>query len=370
MIRDQGHTRTWRAGLSQHIIARSGLAGLMLALAAPVHAQTQTQQAATGAVPDASGSAVERYREHIGRTSADDGTQAAAVGAAPGSGGSAASSSVFPLGADRARERGVTLPRPYGLSLVTSLLDEDLTLKNLQLSVEGSDLDTLQSVQVSSSSVSTKSVQLKADVWLLPFLNVYAFGGLLDSDLSLRLEAPVADLLDELGYGDTCSPTTGSAPAICDSTVSRKAGQSPQGTSYGVGALFAGGHADWFGLLAISNIWTSVDTTDTTLEAFIASPRIGHRWHLQDQGDLAVYAGALYLRSKVTVSGDETITIPSGLSVAGTLDVHYRVREKNEQPWSAVVGANWDLTREWSLQGEGSLNSAHQGLMFSLTRRF
>lgn len=356
--------------MSHLINARFWLAGLMLGLVIPAQAQTQSPAAGSAASPEPADSALERYREHIGRTSDDDSTKSGEAGAASADNGSVESTSVFPLGGARARERGVQLPRPYGLTLVTSLLDEDLELKNLQLSIEGSDFDTLQSVKVTSSSVSTRSLQLKADVWVLPFLNVYAFGGLLDSDLSLRMEVPVSDLLTELGYGDTCSPSTGSAPAICDTTVSHKTSQNPQGSSYGVGALFAGGHADWFGLLAISNIWTSVDTTDTTLEAFIASPRIGHRWHLGDQGELEAYAGALYLRSKVTVSGDESITVPSGLSVAGTLDVHYRVHEKNEEPWSGVVGANWDLSRAWSLQGEGSLNGAHQGLMFSLTRRF
>jgi hypothetical protein len=89
-----------------------------------------------------------------------------------------------------------------------------------------------------------------------------------------------------------------------------------------------------------------MDTTDVEGGSIIsASPRAGYLLKMGNYGNLGLFVGASYLDSDLTAHG--SLAVPE---MDGTID--YTVDQSNSDKWNGVVGANWDITRRWSLMVE------------------
>jgi hypothetical protein len=52
------------------------------------------------------------------------------------------------------------------------------------------------------------------------------------------------------------------------------------------------------------------------------------------------------------------------------LVVDYVVDERNKDPWNALVGGNWDISKSLSLQGEVGFGGSRENIITSITYRF
>ena len=103
---------------------------------------------------------------------------------------------VFPLGAKQVLERGYLLPPAVGVSLigVHNVGVQDITDLNIALGIDvapppGTELRPISFVNVKSVS-DTTSPQVKADLWVLPFVNVYGVLGKVEgrADLTVNVD--------------------------------------------------------------------------------------------------------------------------------------------------------------------------------------
>lgn len=103
---------------------------------------------------------------------------------------------VFPLGAEKVLERGYLLPSAVGVSLigVRNVGVQDITDIDIALGIDvapppGTELRSIPFVNVKSVS-DTTSPQVKADLWVLPFVNVYGVLGKVEgrADLTVNVD--------------------------------------------------------------------------------------------------------------------------------------------------------------------------------------
>ena len=75
--------------------------------------------------------------------------------------------------------------------------------------------------------------------------------------------------------------------------------------------------------------------------------------------------GALHIDAHVEFSRSATVPTPNGSTIVTlTADI------TNKDPWSYVLGTNWDMQNGWNLQAELGHGASRDGFIASLTRRF
>ncbi|MGR5457443.1 hypothetical protein ACPV5N_26515, partial [Vibrio alfacsensis] len=77
------------------------------------------------------------------------------------------------------------------------------------------------------------------------------------------------------------------------------------------------------------------DMRRSDAEGFVLniSPRVGKQIPLKGTQSIAIYAGATYLDSRLTISGSQPIP---GISES----IDYKVEQENIDKWLGLVGAN------------------------------
>lgn len=231
--------------------------------------------------------------------------------------------SLFPLWKDLAK--GHDLPPPYGVSVNAAYMGTEYGFGPVKLALGD---DPLLEYDLTSSGVTyqTYTTGMKADLWLLPFMNVMALSGYTDVDVLVTLhDIPV-------GYGGI-PPEVEIGDKILELHF--------QGPYYGFGTVLAVG---WRGFFATSDfVWTSQvleaqveGQDDDTVNAFSLAPRFGHR-----TGTSEVWAGARYITSDRRFSG-------SAGELSYDLEVH-------ETEWNFLAGAHVLMYDHWDFTVEGGM---------------
>jgi len=220
-----------------------------------------------------------------------------------------------------------TLPLPIGISANFFHLSEDLDVKKLALTLNGMPVPP-GAVSFDRLTHSTYVYLLRADVWVLPFLNVYGFGGYL----------------------------TGNAEHI---TVSFGGSALPEfdvaysGRTLGTGFTLAGGYGPLFATFDLNYSATDVDVLDSTVSTLTIDPRVGWRFE-QLPVPVSLYAGAMY----EGIQGTQRGTFEEQ-----NLDIGFALAVRAQEPWNALLGAQIELGRHWALIAEGGLGNRNQSLV-------
>ncbi len=232
-----------------------------------------------------------------------------------------------PAGAQNAASElgeGHQLPLPWGIGL--TLYDQTQPYKIVSLSVPLAriDIGAAENLQVDNE---VTSYHFKFDYWLLPFLDVYVLGGMIDgattvklSDVDLGLPILLNDLrVDYDGY------------------------------VYGGGATLAVGGKAWFGSLTYDLTRTDLDTTSSTVKAWVLTPRIGLVFE-----DAVVYVGAMYQQAEESHEGIFEMPYLG--------EVPFSVVLEQAQAWNYVVGMAAGLSEHWVLNFEGGFGDRKAAL--------
>ncbi|MGF1777976.1 hypothetical protein [Vibrio nomapromontoriensis] len=92
------------------------------------------------------------------------------------------------------------------------------------------------------------------------------------------------------------------------------------------------------------------------------SPRVGKVIPTIGSQSVALYTGATYLDSTLTLTGTYTY---SGVGI------DYKVKQSNTDKWAGLVGANYNFNRDWSLMMEyGWKSDRKRQFISALNRRF
>ncbi len=233
-----------------------------------------------------------------------------------GSGGAAYShplSAIFPLGEEWAGDR--ELPSPIGVGMTYHYQKQDYDLVSLQVMLPG-----LGPVEGADLMVQNKldEYNLKVDLWLLPFVNIYGLLGKIDGVTTVELDPPFNEFKIEYG-----------------------------GLVYGGGMTLAVGSKRFFGSVTGVYTQTGVDLSDSSVRVWVVSPRIGIHGR---RG--ACWVGSMYQEADERQRG--TATLP----VIGDVDFDVELDEK--EPWNYLAGLTTGFRKHWNVELEGSVGNRKQ----------
>jgi len=276
---------------------------------------------------------------------------AAAIAVASTTSGQAGSlSDSLPLGKSLAA--GHELPLPLGISANVFFMEQDMEAQSIAVDIPPLPLPTgplqlppglpAESAKLESRVTTTTA---KIDAWVLPFLNVYGVAGYVDGETTAS------------GF------SVGGLPPELASLLPNSFAIAYSGSTYGVGGTLAAGYNQFFASLDANYTESDLDIGDSTIEAFVISPRIGIT------GDLGGLSGALYVGAMyqdVDEQQNGTVKFP----IMGTsVPVGYDVISAAKEEWNYLVGANLKASESWNYGIEvGFSDRTH--VMATLNYRF
>jgi len=234
----------------------------------------------------------------------------------------AAGTDRFPLCRELAGGRELPLPTGCGVSLYYQTQDYDLT--RLDASIPGVSLADTAGVTIENR---TMEANAKLDLWLLPFLNLYALAGYIEGETSVDLGLLAGEL--DVDY---------------------------TGIVYGGGGVLAAGTDRFFAALNTTFVLTKLDTSDSSLQSWIIQPQLGTR-----TPRAAFWAGAMYQQTEESHEG--RIALPG----FGTVD--YDVEFEQKEPWSYLIGTQLTPGKAWAFDFELGFGT-RQHVLTGATRRF
>jgi hypothetical protein len=233
----------------------------------------------------------------------------------------------LPLMADEARRRGHVLPLPYGVSLVfTGLGNRTIEVTDVRIGVSPGTPQSVGDFVDLGSTSDVLNANLKADVWLLPFFNVYAL----------------------LGYVYNESNTTalvtltrpGPAPGVVEYRTEIQT--ELDGVVGGLGMTLAAGYLSFFSVIDVSYIRSDLGFDDT-FTATITTLRAGWNGVL---GELPaqLWLGAGSWDTAATAKGHTTL--PDGTRL------DFEADQQPESNWMFDAGANLQFSPRYQLVGD------------------
>ena len=277
----------------------------------------------------------------------------------------------LPFLAQKVIDEGYDLPLPLGIGLTFSRVESFNALRDIEVGLNGNPKEPFEFVVFEDSPSSVDTWQVKADVWLFPFLNVFGLIGTVRGDAQVDVVLDGNDMLDNLGV-DCSRPRPNPRCRLLEDRLIElpTIDAEIRGMTYGVGGTLAGGWRNWFVAIPISFSWLDIDAInpgadkDTDGFAFTITPRGGRVFNLGNAGNLGVFTGANYLNSQFKITGRE---------VAPELDlvIDYTLDQENVDKWNIVLGANWDITKHWALSVEyNGFIGSREAFISSLSYRF
>src|SRR5512134_392304 len=270
---------------------------------------------------------------------------------------------IFPIWGRKAIERGFDLPRPCGINLIGAYVDQGIEIGGLGLSTGDNPTVPISAITFGNNQSAIGTLNLRGDLWVLPFINVYGMLGLAQANTTVEVTNPV--------------PFTSSV----DQT----------GRYLGVGLTGSFGIKRNFAVVDVNWAWSDLEKLDDPVRSRVLSMRLGRAFKLSGTKRLSVWAGTMNVKFKTETEGTlplseaippETVdrirgqlesidttqwyqdlsavqqvvvdTIVSRLlgSNAGSTTINYYLDKAPSTPWNMLLGANLDLNRRWSVRSE------------------
>ena len=218
----------------------------------------------------------------------------------------------LPVGGESLREQGFDLPLPIGLSTTYLHLRRDIDVEDMKIKIDDGAWRTLNDfVQVDSNSA-VDVVIGRLDVWLLPFLNVYGYGGWQWNDSEVGVDVTVP------GPG----PGGGHAFRVDDDGEI-------DGPIYGAGISLAGGYEELFLSANVDFAFAEFDEFDSRFEGQIYGLRGGWAGEIREIA-ARVWTGFNYYATNTTIDGS--------VNVPGVGRVRFEVDQGPDNPWNGLLG--------------------------------
>jgi hypothetical protein len=284
----------------------------------------------------------------------------------------------FPIWGRKVIEKGFELPLPVGLNVQYLYNYQELDIGNLQLGVNNRGLvDVSDFIDVGHSSVTTSSLQLRPDLWVLPFLNVYGLFGVGFNTVDVKVGKPV-----EL-------------PAQIDR----------EAMVAGFGGNVSAAVSRYFLVLDGNLTWADVDGLDQKSRANVLSGRIGRSFLLPKDMRVAGWLGFMHMGIENNTSG----SIRLGDALPGLGDyfeedyqnsdwynnlgsvaqrkvdelfaeiaaknpedttIQYALDKQLAGQWSLVLGGQFQFNPHWMLRWEYSHSETRAAFLLNVNYRF
>ncbi len=159
---------------------------------------------------------------------------------------------IFPILGQAAYKQGFDIPYPAGIMANFISIDQGIDITNMQLGFDGTNNDIpltpIEFIDFGETRNTSYSYNIRPDLWILPFFNVYGLFGSGKSVTEVNLVAPVA----------------------LKSVVEQKITTTGFGamTAFGIGPVWVNVDANW--------TWNKPELLDKPVQVNVLGLRIGH----------------------------------------------------------------------------------------------
>mgnify|MGYP001829125192 CR=1 FL=1 len=226
-------------------------------------------------------------------------------------------------------ERGIELPRRFGVTLNFISMERDIEVTDVTVKVGNRPPESIADRASFDVANRTTLMMARFDAWVLPFLDLYVMAGQTGTDTSMVASFDIA-------------PPAGDPIPVVVEQNSRV-----DGPLFGGGATLVVGHGSFFAMLDANYARSDLELFDGTIDALLLSGRVG--WFRDTNlGQWRVWTGLMYLNSS------RTLTITTDLPVFGQATVEVDQRPVN--PTTIELGGSLSLNRRWEIRVEVGSN--------------
>jgi len=295
----------------------------------------------------------------------------------------------FPILGQGAYKKGFDIPYPAGIMGNYMWLKQNIIIDNLQLGLKTDDVDIpltdVNFIEFGDNINKSYSINVRPDLWILPFLNVYGI----------------------LGYGDSNTEVNIVAPIELQSIVDQGL------NTAGFGVMAAGGVGPiWFSVDA-NWTWSKPELLDTPVLVNVLGIRMGHTFVFNNKPErnIALWAGTMYMKMSSDTSGeiklidalppeawerrdaivdnyynwynneatpvqkiaaDRVLTpiVERIDSADGESIIRYGMEKQVQQKWNGTIGGQFQLNKRWMFRSEVGFIGNRKSFLASINYRF
>ena len=297
---------------------------------------------------------------------------------------------IFPILGQKTYKAGFDIPYPIGIMGNFLWMSQGILIDNMQLGLTTDTKDIPltnvdEFIKFGNNSNTSYTVNVRPDIWVFPFLDVYGIFGYGRSQTTVNLTEPVA------------------FTSVVEQGI-RTAGVGAMG-AFGIGPVWMSLDGSW--------TWNKPDLLDKAVNVAVFGVRVGRTFVFKRDPDrnIAIWAGAMRVRMESNTTGqiklidalppeawerrDEIVTeyndwyaglgpveqaavdltplpdIIDRLEQAdGDAIIKYGMDKQVVQEWNAIFGAQFQLNKRWMLRTEWGLIGDRKSALASINYRF
>ncbi|HEX9251506.1 MAG TPA: hypothetical protein VF870_04655 [Ignavibacteriaceae bacterium] len=254
---------------------------------------------------------------------------------------------ILPFYSDWAKEQGIDLPLPFGISANYIFMSRDVDVTDVTVQFLNRVPESINDFTSFAVRNKTSVAAVKFDAWVLPLLNLYVSIGYASTNANMN-----ANIIIERSIAPL-------PPVEIDIETKTKIAD----PYWGVGATLVAGYKSWF-IMADANYGaTSPDELNNSIDFTFLSARTGFAGNLGQENSIKAWLGAAYLFSTTTLE----ITVPT--ETLG--DVLVRIEQEPVDPWTFHSGFMISLNKRFDFMAELGTNFQDASIaVLSTTFRF
>ena len=228
----------------------------------------------------------------------------------------------LPIWGAKATALGFDLPYSAGLSVNFLTQESELILQNLQVGFNnGPQYNIDEIVRFNNATAKASALNIRPDIWVLPFLNVYAIMGKVKT--STEIDASIY-------LPDTANVWS---PVASFGTTAKF-----DGTVFGLGITPTMGVGGGWIALDMNFAWTDIEALDKPVKTFVFGPRFGKSFKFKKpQNQIAIWAGGFRVQFSSETSGSlPLIELFPGADPQGKVDqaiINVETKQMNVDEW-------------------------------------
>lgn len=239
---------------------------------------------------------------------------------------------ILPFWSDWAKQQGIDLPLPFGVSANYIFMSRDVDVTNVTVEFRDRAPESINDFTSFAVRNKTSVAAVKFDAWILPLVDVYVSVGYANTNANMNaniiIDRPIRPL----------------PPVELDVETQTKV----QGPYLGFGSTLVAGYKTWFVMADANYGKTWPDEINNSIDFTFLSARSGFAGKLGQNNLMKVWLGAAYLFSTTTLQ----ITAPS--ETLG--DILIKIEQHPVNPWTFHSGFMITLDDRFDFMAELGTN--------------
>ncbi|HUH28934.1 hypothetical protein [Gelidibacter sp.] len=296
---------------------------------------------------------------------------------------------VFPIFGQKIYQKGFDIPYPTGIMVNYVYAKQGLIIENMRLGLKTGSVDLpltgVDFIEFGNNYSTARTVLVRPDVWVLPFLNVYGLFGRGTSTTEVNLKFPIElkSVVDQgissNGFGATAGGGVGpvwlaldwnitwSKPELLDKSVEVNTFGARIGHTFVNSSKPYRNIGLWVGAMSVSL------GSDTVGELTLKDALPPETWERADE-IVATYDDwynhtATIAQKKIA---DQTIgPLVDAIGAAdGSAVIRYGLDKRTKEKWNGLIGAQYQWNKNWIFRAEGGVIGDRKSLLISANWRF